>query len=166
MIFKKTKKRQEELEQEEKIEIVFNQEEFKRIREKSEEIQKKLIIEEDIENRRGYILFDNGENIGYLCLDFSGDASYDEIEGKWLSEQPYAVIHRLAISDKARGKGKGVEAFSLAWNVCVQKKVFSLRVDTHEENMKMQHIIKKSGFIYCGIVYQLEGKRLAYEKLT
>ena len=49
MIFKKTKKRQEELEQEEKIEIVFNQEEFKRIREKSEEIQKKLIIEEDID---------------------------------------------------------------------------------------------------------------------
>lgn len=124
------------------------------------------IIEEDIENKRGYILFDNDENIGYLCLDFGGDASYDEIEGKWLSEQPYAVIHRLAISDKARGKGKGVEAFSLAWNVCVQKKVFSLRVDTHEENMKMQHIIKKSGFVYCGIVYQLEGKRLAYEKLT
>ena len=47
--FKKAKEKQDEFEQEEKIEIVFNQEQFARIREKSEEIQKALIIEEDSE---------------------------------------------------------------------------------------------------------------------
>ena len=46
MIFKKPKKKQNEFEQEEKIEVVFNQEQFAKIREKSEEIQKALIIEE------------------------------------------------------------------------------------------------------------------------
>ena len=49
MIFKKTKEKQDEFEQEEKIEVVFNQEQFAKIREKSEEIQKALIIEENIE---------------------------------------------------------------------------------------------------------------------
>ena len=46
MIFKKPKEKQNEFEQEEKIEVVFNQEQFAKIREKSEEIQKALIIEE------------------------------------------------------------------------------------------------------------------------
>ena len=49
MIFKKPKEKQDEFEQEEKIEVVFNQEQFEKIREKSEEIQKALIIEENIE---------------------------------------------------------------------------------------------------------------------
>ena len=47
MIFRKPKEKQNEFEQEEKIEVVFNQEQFAKIREKSEEIQKALIIEED-----------------------------------------------------------------------------------------------------------------------
>lgn len=44
MTFKK--KKEDTFEQEEKIEVVFNQEQFAKIREKSEEIQKALIIEE------------------------------------------------------------------------------------------------------------------------
>lgn len=47
MVFKKKKLNQNEFEQEEKIEIVFNQEQFEKLREKSEEIQKALIIEDE-----------------------------------------------------------------------------------------------------------------------
>lgn len=47
MIFKKQNEKQNEFEKEEKIEIVFNQEQFDKIRKKSEEIQKALIIEEE-----------------------------------------------------------------------------------------------------------------------
>ena len=46
-ILKKPKEKKDEFEQEEKIEVVFNQEQFAKIREKSEEIQKALIIEEN-----------------------------------------------------------------------------------------------------------------------
>ena len=45
-VFQKKKEETEEFEKEEKIEITFNQEQFSKIREKSEEIQKALIIEE------------------------------------------------------------------------------------------------------------------------
>ncbi len=44
----KKKQQQNEFEKEEKIEVVFNQEQFAKIREKSEEIQKALVIEEEI----------------------------------------------------------------------------------------------------------------------
>ena len=47
MIFKKQNEKQNEFEKEEKMEIVFNQEQFDKIRKKSEEIQKALIIEEE-----------------------------------------------------------------------------------------------------------------------
>ncbi len=43
---KKKKEDENEFEQEEKIEVVFNEEQFEKIREKSEEIQKALIVEE------------------------------------------------------------------------------------------------------------------------
>lgn len=46
MVFKK-KKEENEFDKEEKIEVIFNQEQFEKIREKSEEIQKALVIEEE-----------------------------------------------------------------------------------------------------------------------
>lgn len=50
MAFKKKKdKKEQEDEIVEKVEIKFNKEQFEKIREKSEEIQKKLIIEEELE---------------------------------------------------------------------------------------------------------------------
>ena len=40
-----------------------------------------------------------------------------------------------------------------------------LRIDTHEKNLVMQNLVKKTGFSYCGIIYVDDGtKRLAYEK--
>ena len=56
MIFKKPKEKQDEFEQEEKIEVVFNQEQFAKIREKSEEIQKALIIEENDEEIKNSVV--------------------------------------------------------------------------------------------------------------
>lgn len=56
MIFKKPKEKQDEFEQEEKIEVVFNQEQFAKIREKSEEIQKALIIEENDEEVKNSVV--------------------------------------------------------------------------------------------------------------
>ena len=41
----------------------------------------------------------------------------------------------------------------------------SLKIDTHEENLGMQSLIKKLGYQYCGIIYtSYNAKRLAFEK--
>ena len=41
----------------------------------------------------------------------------------------------------------------------------SIRVDTHRDNLPMQRMLQKNGFIYCGIIYLADGKeRFAFEK--
>ena len=40
----------------------------------------------------------------------------------------------------------------------------NLRIDTHDDNKKMQHLIEKNGFIRCGIIYVYDGSpRIAYQ---
>lgn len=42
-----------------------------------------------------------------------------------------------------------------------------LRIDTHEDNAVMQHVIEKCGFKRCGIIYVSNGTpRIAYEWIT
>jgi RimJ/RimL family protein N-acetyltransferase len=39
-----------------------------------------------------------------------------------------------------------------------------LRIDTHRDNVVMQHLIDKNGFQRCGIIYLANGDpRIAYE---
>lgn len=121
-------------------------------------------VKEDIAMGRGYFIMKDSEPAGYLCLDFGGEPAYEALEGKWLKKGAYGVIHRMAIGDAYRGMGLSDTAFGLAVALCREKGVFSLRADTHADNLKMQHILSKQGFAYCGIVWYGTGRRLAYEK--
>jgi RimJ/RimL family protein N-acetyltransferase len=45
-------------------------------------------------------------------------------------------------------------------------KTDNIRIDTHDDNKTMQHILLKNGFTYCGIIYLKNGdERLAYQKV-
>ncbi|MDO5296769.1 MAG: hypothetical protein Q4F00_09075 [bacterium] len=70
-------------------------------------------------------------------------------------------MHRLA----GDGSEKGIGTFCLnwAWAQCGH-----LRIDTHGDNAAMQSLVKKLGFVYCGIIYveQDNDPRLAYEKIA
>lgn len=70
-------------------------------------------IVEDIQCQKGYVIKNDGDIIGYMCIDFSGEPAYDDIKGAWRRDTPYAVIHRMAFSQKARGKGIAGIAFDL-----------------------------------------------------
>ena len=50
--------------------------------------------------------------------------------------------------------------------MCKNMGINSIRIDTHEENLPMQNLLKKNNYEYCGIIY-LEDKseRLAFEKI-
>ena len=46
------------------------------------------------------------------------------------------------------------------------QKIESLKIDTHEDNLGMQALIKKLDYKYCGIIYtDYNAKRLAFEKV-
>lgn len=122
------------------------------------------IIRDDIRNKKGYVLKTGGQIAGYLCIDFDGEPAYDDIQGAWHTEEPYAVVHRMAFSAASRGRGLADITFRLVEELCLANGVRSLRVDTDFSNQRMQHVLIKNGFEHRGvIVFQGSGK-LAYDK--
>lgn len=122
------------------------------------------IIRDDVQCQKGYAVKVNGNIAGYMCIDFDGEPAYDDIEGNWQTEKPYAVVHRMAFSEAYRGMGLADIAFHLIEELCLSNGVKSIRVDTDFPNKRMQHILEKNGFVNRGvIIFQGSGK-LAYDK--
>lgn len=123
-------------------------------------------ILQDIHNGKGYFLTDGHDCFAYLCMDFDGEPAYNDIKGKWLTEQDanYMVIHRLAFNERYRGIGLSSAVFNLAEQFCKENRIKSIRVDTDENNQIMQHIMHKVGFTYCGTIWFAGSDKIAYEK--
>lgn len=120
---------------------------------------------DDIEKQRGYFCMSGKDILGYLCIDFEGEPAYETLDGNWKCDDEYAVVHRLAIRSQQRGKGIASLAFSFVQELCMEKGIHSIRVDTDEDNKKMQHILYKSGFEYCGTVWFAQSTKMAFEKI-
>lgn len=130
----------------------------------SDEYPGRELLLDDIRAGKGYLLRVNGRAAGYLCMDFDGEPAYREIRGAWRLEEPYAVIHRMAVSEEFRGKGLADMAFGLAGELCLKKGIGYMRADTDYPNKRMQHILEKNGFVLCGEISYESGDRLAYDK--
>jgi hypothetical protein len=118
------------------------------------------IIIEDILKENSYACVkDDGEIVGVFCFRPGKDATYSQIHhGHWLNNRPYGVVHRLASS----GKETGVAVCCLDW--CLEQHP-NIRIDTHQDNIIMRHILTKHGFTYCGVIYIANGTaRLAFQK--
>lgn len=120
-------------------------------------------VRDDITKGIGFVFEDNGEILGYCCLLLGDEPAYKIIDGAWKTDRPYAVVHRLAFSGSSRGKGLSKKAFLLIKSYCVENSFDAIRIDTHEENQVMQHILIREGFEYCGLITFARGLRLAYE---
>lgn len=121
-------------------------------------------VKDDILSQKGYVLKVDGAIAGYMCIDFSGEPAYESINGSWRSEKNYAVIHRMAFRKIFCGKGLSEASFSLAEKLCIEQGVDYLRIDTAYPNKRMQHILEKNGFKYCGVIKYQGSERLAYDK--
>lgn len=122
-------------------------------------------IQDDIANHKGYVVKINGAIAGYMCIDFSGEPAYADIDGKWRSSEDYAVIHRMAFLPEFRGMGLSDAVWGLIENYCLKKRVRCIRVDTDFPNKRMQHILEKNGFVRCGIIIFQGSGKIAYDKL-
>ena len=120
----------------------------------------------DIANNYGYVLLKDNTIIGTVAVSFDGEKTYEYIyDGKWLSDGEYAVIHRMAIDSKYKRAGLASLIIENVEKICLEKDVYSIRIDTHKENLAMQKLLKKNGFKYCGIIYLEDGsERIAFEK--
>ena len=109
------------------------------------------IIREDISKGISHVVTDsNNEIYATFMLLFGVDPTYLEINGAWISNEEYGVIHRLASSRKIKGMVPFVMEYAKTFNK-------NIRMDTHENNKPMRRQLEKCGFIYCGIISPIEG---------
>ena len=119
---------------------------------------------EDIATQKGFALKQDDQVAGYLYIGFDGDPAYPEIKGAWRYNEPYVVVHRIAIGAAFRGQNLADQAFRLVEDYCKAHGVYNLRIDTDKQNKRMRHILEKNGFVCCGTVVQGNGDRLAFDK--
>ncbi len=120
---------------------------------------------DDIEEKKGFVLIAEEGVIGYAALIFNDEPAYEKIEGNWLTNGEFLVVHRVAISNKAHGKGMAKKLFKLIEDFAKNKSVFSIKVDTNYDNPAMLSILEKLNYHYCGEVYFRGSSRKAFEKL-
>ncbi len=122
------------------------------------------VINNDIKNGESYVMINNDEILATTVISFDEELAYKNIiDGKWLTNGYYGVIHRVAVDNSYKGLGLSHKIIKYAEGICLEKGVHSIKIDTHEENIPMQSLLKKNGFEYCGIIYLEDGgKRVAF----
>ena len=119
------------------------------------------LLENDIKNGHSFVIEEDGKIIGTFAFIIGRDSTYDVIEGgAWLDDDaPYGTIHRIA-SDGSRR-----HLLEACLDYCFNL-IDNIRIDTHEDNKTMQHLVEKNGFKRCGIIYVYDGSpRIAYQKI-
>jgi hypothetical protein len=117
-------------------------------------------IEADISGQKSYVISDDEDRIcGVFTFITGPDPTYARIyDGKWLNDEPYGVIHRIASDGSCHG------ILEAALSYC-EALTDNIRIDTHHDNKIMQHLLEKNDFIRCGIIYVDDGSpRIAYQK--
>lgn len=105
-----------------------------------------------------------GNVVAYGAVVFDGEPAYDAIEGAWLTDGDYVVLHRMAVTDGEKGRGVATEFMRRVEAMACGRGTGSMRVDTNFDNRYMLRMLGRLGFVYCGKVRYRSGERLAFEK--
>lgn len=124
------------------------------------------VVKNDISNGFGYIIEnDNNLIIGYVAIIDEIEPAYTAIEGKWMNDDPYIVIHRLAVAQDIKIKGLGTWTMDEIEKIAIIKKIQNIKVDTNFDNIGMLRVFEKLGYHYCGEVYFDGSPRKAFQKI-
>lgn len=124
------------------------------------------IIAEDISRGDSFVITEGNDILATAVICFSGEPTYKIIRGKWLNDEKYAVIHRLAVRKEARGTGLAKRLFAFAEQLCSEHNIGNIRVDTHRDNAIMQQLLHSLGYTLCGEITLTSGAtRIALHKV-
>lgn len=122
-------------------------------------------VESDISKGFGYVLTVNDEIAVYVALILNDEPAYSTIEGAWLSNGEFVVVHRVAVDAKFAGKGMVKILFDHIEEFTCSHGIQSVKVDTNFDNTAMLRILESKGYSYCGEVFLAGGVRKAFEKI-
>ena len=123
------------------------------------------LILRDILRGENYIVECNGVVAATAVISFEGEPTYAEVKGRrWLNDNRYAVVHRIAVSDACRRKGIAKEILHFTQELCAERGICDIRIDTHKDNKAMRSLLKKMGYTHCGRITLTSGAfREAYQ---
>ena len=117
-------------------------------------------LENDIQRGVSYVIEHEGVPCATFVFIIGEDPTYHYIEdGQWLDDTlPYGTIHRIA----SNGEQRGIFHTVLHW---CSAQCHNIRIDTHQDNARMIHLIEQAQFTRCGIIYTRDHfPRIAYQK--
>lgn len=121
------------------------------------------VILKDIMAKKAYVLYDESV-LGLMVCSIKDETTYDPLL-TWKRED-YLVIHRFAVHQKMQRKGLASFMIQEAVKMAKELHLDSLRIDTHEKNVKMRRFLEKNQFEERGIIYLKDGNpRIGYELL-
>ena len=97
-----------------------------------------------------YVVEREEEIIGVFALIYGVDETYNKIKGKWINDDEYVTIHKIAV----KYYQQHIASFILDYVVnCIKLKfINNIRIDTHKDNISMKTFLKKNKFTYCGVI--------------
>ena len=119
-------------------------------------------LEEDIQRSVSYVIEHEGVPCATFVFIIGADTTYQYIEdGQWLDDTlPYGTIHRIA----SNGEQQGIFRTVLHW---CSAQCSNIRIDTHQANARMIHLIEQADFRRCGIIYTRDSSpRIAFQKVS
>lgn len=127
-------------------------------------------LENNVANHLTYVLVSHEQITATATLHQGLEPYYPEIEGgTWLngSNEQYTTIHRMTVASAFRGRAFADKLISGLITVSSVLGYQDVRIDTHPENLGMQHVITKNGFQKRGTIYlgTRDEPRIAYQLL-
>lgn len=123
------------------------------------------VIHHDINSGYGYVLELAGTVYAYAAIIADVEPAYTAIDGRWLTDGDYVVIHRVATANAVKGRGIATTLFSMIEDWCKSQGIYSIRVDTNFDNVPMLKMMDRLGYTYCGEVFFNGSPRKAFEKV-
>ena len=116
-----------------------------------------------------YIVKENEEIVGFFAMIFGIDVTYNDIDGKWLNNDSYVTIHKIA----SKYYRRHIASFILDYvtKEAAKKNIHNIRIDTHKVNVSMRSFLIRNGFSECETISitcnfnEEASSRIAYQKL-
>ena len=122
-------------------------------------------FEKDIINNWLYVIINDKEIIGCICISDFMDKEYESV--KWLTKNDNNIyIHRLAVTPAHQRMGYAQKMMSFAEDFARENKYLSVRLDTFSKNVNNQTFYQKRGYKKLGNIFfpnQSESPFYCYE---
>jgi RimJ/RimL family protein N-acetyltransferase len=123
-------------------------------------------INEDILQQRYFLLLENHQPCGGAAL-MRHEPAYDSLlEGQWLNQEPYMVIHRFFIAPSFQGRHLSKVLLARLEHHIEDNQVRNVRLDTHALNQPMRGLLARLQYRQVGKAWLANaGERLVYHKV-